>query len=152
MHTLLPWNRSCRLATRHWRTTLLGYPRLARFIPPTRTITSSIHMGNVADKLQIGMVPGFRFCGKFWGLIKKTSGGIQCIFGSQTFVPTNWMCEKQTAVSHGSTESEVISSDGGLRTDGITTLICGKWLLKFYLHSSPHHTLHTEGTIERHTL
>ena len=41
-----------------------------------------------------------------------------CIFGSRTFVPDSWMCKKQTAVSHSSTESEIISLDAGLRMDG----------------------------------
>ena len=37
---------------------------------------------------------------------KSTSGGTLCFFGSHTFVPISWMCKKQTAVSHSSTESE----------------------------------------------
>ena len=40
-------------------------------------------------------------------------------FGSPSFVPVSWMRKKQTAVSHCSTESEVLSSDAGLRMDGI---------------------------------
>ena len=40
-------------------------------------------------------------------------------FGSHTFVPISWMCKKQTAVSHSSTESEIISLDTGLRLDGL---------------------------------
>ena len=44
------------------------------------------------------------------------------IFGSHTFVPISWMCKKQTAVSHSSTESEIISLDAGLRFDGIPAL------------------------------
>ena len=32
------------------------------------------------------------------------------------------MCQKQTSVSHSSTESEIISLDGGLRLDGIPAL------------------------------
>ena len=43
-------------------------------------------------------------------------------FGSQTFVPISWMCKKQTAVSHSSTESEIISLDTGLRLDGLPAL------------------------------
>ena len=34
----------------------------------------------------------------------------------------SWICRKQTSVSHSSTESEVLSSDAGLRMDGIPTL------------------------------
>ena len=38
------------------------------------------------------------------------------------FVPISWMCKKQTSVSHSSTESEIISSDAGLRLDGFAAL------------------------------
>ena len=53
---------------------------------------------------------------------KSTSGGTLCIFGSHTFVPISWMCKKQTAVTHSSTESEIISLDTGLRLDGLPAL------------------------------
>ena len=53
---------------------------------------------------------------------KSTSGGTLCIFGSHTFVPISWMCKKQTAVSHSSTESEIISLDTGLRLVGLPAL------------------------------
>ena len=53
---------------------------------------------------------------------KSTSGGVLCIFGSKTFVPLSWMCKKKTCVSHGSTESEIISLDAGLRMDGLPAL------------------------------
>ena len=49
-------------------------------------------------------------------------GGILCVFGSHTFVPISWMCQKQTSVSHSSTESEIISLDTGLRLDGLLAL------------------------------
>ena len=35
---------------------------------------------------------------------------------------SSWMCQKQTSVSHSSTESEIISLDAGLRLDGIPAL------------------------------
>ena len=53
---------------------------------------------------------------------KSTSGGTLCVFGSHTFVPISWMCKKQTAVSHSSTESEIISLDTGLSLDGLPAL------------------------------
>ena len=43
-------------------------------------------------------------------------------FGSHTYIPRSWMCKKQTAVSHNSTESEIISLDTGLRLDGLPAL------------------------------
>ena len=40
----------------------------------------------------------------------------------ESIVPISWMCKKQTAVSHFSTEFEIISSDTGLRLDGLPIL------------------------------
>ena len=45
-----------------------------------------------------------------------------CAFGSNTFIPVSWLCEKQTSVSHSSTESEIISLDAGWRLGGIPAL------------------------------
>ena len=53
---------------------------------------------------------------------QNTSGGTLCAMGIHTFVPISWMWKKQTAVSHSSTESEIISLDAGLRLDGIPAL------------------------------
>ena len=47
---------------------------------------------------------------------------ILCMFGSRTFVTIRWMCKKQTSVSHGTTASEIISLDAGLRMDGLLAL------------------------------
>ena len=44
---------------------------------------------------------------------KSTSGGLPCVFGSRTFVPSSWM---------SSAESEIISLDAGLRMDGLPDL------------------------------
>ena len=49
-------------------------------------------------------------------------GRTLCVAGSHTFVPISWKCKKQTAVSHSSTESEIISLDTGLRLDGLLAL------------------------------
>ena len=43
-------------------------------------------------------------------------------FRNHTFVSISWMCKKQTADSHSSTESEIISLDTGLRLDGLPAL------------------------------
>ena len=67
----------------------------------------------------------------------STLGGTLCIFGSHTFVPISWMCKKQTSVSHSSTESEIISLDAGLRSDGIPAL--DLWdLIVAVLHGNTH--------------
>ena len=67
---------------------------------------------------------------------KSTSVGVLCIFGSQTFVPTSWMCKKQTSVSHSSKEAKVISLDAGLRMDGIAALALWDLVIEIF-HSVP---------------
>ena len=43
-------------------------------------------------------------------------------FWKSYIFPLSWMCKQQTAVSHSSTESEIISWDTGLRLDGLLAL------------------------------
>ena len=71
------------------------------------------HVGNTAKQCRLGLFQDSDFAGDLEDS-KSTSGGTLCIFGSHTFVPISWMCKKQTAVSHSSTESEIISLDTGL--------------------------------------
>ena len=78
-------------------------------------------MGNTAKQCSLGLFQDSDFAGDLEDS-KSTSGGTFCVFGSHTFVPISWMCKKQTAVSHSSTESEIISLDTGLRLDGLPAL------------------------------
>ena len=78
-------------------------------------------MGNTAKQCRLGLFQDSDFAGDLEDS-KSTSGGTLCVFGSHTFVPISWMCKKQTAVSHSSTESEIISLDTGLRLDGLPAL------------------------------
>ena len=70
---------------------------------------------------------------------KSTSGGLFCIFGSQTFVPISWMWKKQTSHSHRSTDAGVISLDAGFRMDGIPALDLWDLVVEVF-HSSPNQT------------
>ena len=78
-------------------------------------------MGNTAKQCRLGLFQDSDFAGDLEDS-KSTSGGTLFVFGSHTFVPISWMCKKQTAVSHNSTESEIISLDTGLRLDGLPAL------------------------------
>ena len=78
-------------------------------------------MGNTAKQCRLGLFQDSDFAGDLEDS-KSTSGGTSCIFESHTFVPISWMCKKQTAVSHSSTESEILSLDTGLRLDGLPAL------------------------------
>ena len=77
--------------------------------------------GNTAKQCRLGLFQDSDFAGDLLDS-KSNSGGTLCVFGSHTFVQISWMCKKQTAVSHSSTVSEIISLDAGLRLDGIPAL------------------------------
>ncbi len=53
---------------------------------------------------------------------KSTTGGFLCLVGPNTFCPISWMCKKHGAVSHSSTEAEVIALDACVRMEGIPAL------------------------------
>ena len=71
------------------------------------------YVGNTARQCRLGLFQDSDFAGDLEDS-KSTSGWTLCVFGSHTFVPISWMCETQTAVSHSSTESEIIFLDTGL--------------------------------------
>ena len=50
---------------------------------------------------------------------KSTSGGVLCLVGPNTFTPISWLCKKQGAVSHSSTEAEIIALDACLRMEAL---------------------------------
>ena len=96
-------------------------PRLISYIHHPCEYKQYCYVGNTAKQCRLGLFQDSDFAGDLEDS-KSTSGGTLCVFGSHTFVPTSWMCKKQTSVSHSSTESEIISLDAGLRLDGITAL------------------------------
>jgi hypothetical protein len=53
---------------------------------------------------------------------KSTSGGILVLAGPNTFVPISWLCKKQGAVSHSTSEAEIIALDAGARMEGLPAL------------------------------
>ena len=86
--------------------------RLISYIHHTCEYKQCCHVGNTAKQCRLGLFQDSDFAGDLEDS-KSTSGGTLCVFGSHTFVPISWMCKKQTAVSHSSTESEIISLDTG---------------------------------------
>ena len=95
--------------------------RLISYIHQTCEYRQYCCVGNTAKRCRLGLFQDSDFAGDLEDS-QHTCGGTVCIFGSHTFVPISWMCEKQTSVSHSSTESEIISLDAGLRSDGILAL------------------------------
>ena len=78
-------------------------------------------MGNTAKQCRLGLFQDSDFAGDL-EYSKSTSGGTLCFRKSYICSNKLGMCKKQTAVSHSSTESEIISLDTGLRLDGLLAL------------------------------
>ena len=95
--------------------------RLISCIHHTCEFKQYCHVGNTAKQCRLGLFQDSDFAGDLEDS-KSTFGGTLCVSGSHTFVSISWMCKKQTAVSHSSTESEIISLDTGLRLDGLPAL------------------------------
>ena len=115
--------------------------RLARLISKihhTSEYLQYCYVGNTAQQCRLGLFQDSDFARDLEDS-KSTSGGVLCIFGSQTFVPISWMCKKQTSVSHSSTEAEIISLDAGLRMDGIPALTLWDLVIEVF-HSVPNRT------------
>ena len=113
-------NKLARAVTKWTRAWDKRLARLISCIHHTREFKQYCHVRNTAQQSRLGL-----FQDDFARDpedSKSTSGEILCILGSHTFVPISWMCKKQTAVSHSSTESEIISLDTGLRLDGLPAL------------------------------
>ena len=92
--------------------------RLISYIHHTCEYKQYCHVGNTAKQCRLGLFQDSDFAGDLEDS-KSTSGGTLCIFGSHALVPISWMCKKQTAMSHSSTESEIIFLDTGLRLQGL---------------------------------
>ena len=117
-------NKLARSVTKWTQACYRLLPRLVSYIHHTCEYRQCCYVGNTAHHCRLGLFQDTDFAGDREDS-KSTSGGVLCIFGSRTFVPVSWMCMKQTAVSHSSTESEIISLDAGLRMMGYLLLIFG---------------------------
>ena len=114
-------NKLARMITKWTKTCDKRLNRLISYIHHACEYRQYCHVGNTAKQCRLGLIQDSDFAGDVKNS-KSTSGRTLCIFGSHTFVPKSWMCKKQTAVSHSSTESEIISFDNGLRLDGLPAL------------------------------
>ena len=106
-------NKLARLITKWTKACDKRQNRLISYIHHTCEYRQYCHVGNTAKQCRLGLFQDSDFAEDLEDS-KSTCGGTLCIFGSHTFVPISWMCKKQTAVSHSSTESEIISLDAGL--------------------------------------
>ena len=112
--------------------------RLISYIHHTCEYKQYCYVGSTAKQCRLGLFQDSDFAGDLEDS-KSTSGGTLCVFGSPTLVPISWMCKKQTSVSHSSTESEIISLDAGLRSDGIPALDFGDLIVLVLGNTTQNH-------------
>ena len=98
-------NKLARAVTKWTKACDKRLARLISYIHHTCEFKQYCFVGNTAHQCRLGLFQDSDFAGDVEDS-KSTSGGI--LFGSHTFVPTSWMCKKQTSVSHSSTEVSVI--------------------------------------------
>ena len=99
-------NKLARAVT-NWTQTCDRRPaRLISYIHHTSDFRQYCHVGNSAQHCRLGLFQDSDFAGDLDDS-KWTSGGVLSFFGSRTFVPTSWMCKKQTSVSHSYLEKSV---------------------------------------------
>ena len=119
------WTEACDKRLAHW----------ISYIHNTCEFRQYCYVGSAAQQCRLGLFQDSDFAGDVEDS-KSTSGGLLCIFGSQTVVPISWMCKKQTSVSHSSPEAELTSLDASLQMDGIPALDLWHLVIEVF-HSSP---------------
>ena len=126
-------NKLARAVTKWTKACDKRLARLISYIQHTCAYKQYCYDGNTAQHCRSGLFQDSDF-----------AGDMLCNFGSRTFVPTSWMCKKQTSVSHCSTEAEVISLDAGLRMDGIPGVDLWNLVFEMFDYSSPNQTNKTK--------
>ena len=101
--------------------------RLISYIQCTKHWVIKCLVGDPPEDLKIAVYSDVSFAGDLKDS-KSTTGGVVCLVGPNTFVPLTWICKKQGAVSHSSTEAEIIALDTMIRLEGLLCLIFGlRW-------------------------
>jgi len=95
--------------------------RLMCYLHHHQDWTQHNFVGNYVQDTHLAMFVDASFADDLRGS-KSTTGGLIAIVGSHTFVPITWVCKKQGAVSHSSTEAEVIALEACLRMEGLPCL------------------------------
>ena len=124
--------------------------RLISYIHHTCEYKQYWCVGNIAKQCRLRLFQHSDFAGDLedW---KSISGGTLSVFGSHTFVPISWMCEKTNFSSHNSAESEIISLDAGLRLDGLLALELWDLIVLVHGNTTQNHDRTVQFVVHRHT-
>ncbi len=136
--------------------------RLMCYINCTAQQVMTSHVGDNPEDCQLMLFCDASFAGDLKDS-KSTSGAIICLVGPKTFCPITWLCKKQGAIAHSSTESEVTALDAGLRMEGLPALdlwelVCevfvtpkdGSSMKREAMQAGPHHLPKEEAEKDLH--
>ena len=95
--------------------------KLICYVKHTKDWVLKAHVGDFPGDIKLMEFVDASFAGDLTDS-KSTSASILCLIGPRTFVPVTWMCKKQGAVSHSSSEAEVIALEMAVRMEVLTGL------------------------------
>ena len=110
--------------------------RLISYLEHTREWVQTCFVGDPPEECKIVMYVDAGFAGDLTDS-KSTSGATLFLVGPNTFVPITWLCKKQGAVSHSSTEAEVIALDAAMRMEGIPMLMLWDQVIEVFSKEKP---------------
>jgi len=95
--------------------------RLMCYIKYNQEVHLACYVGDKPSQCKLVLFCDASFAGDLKDS-RSTSGALMCLMGPNTYVPLSWICKKQGAISHSSTEAEIIALELGLRSEGIRAL------------------------------
>ena len=96
--------------------------RLKCYLKFSKDSVGTSFVGDAPEDLYLALFCDAGFAGDLLDS-KSTTGAYIALVGPKTFAPLTWMCKKQGAISHSTTEAEIIAMDAALRTEGIALLM-----------------------------
>ena len=96
--------------------------RLICYLQYSKEWVTTSHVGDGPEDLYLALFCDAGFAGDLLDS-KSTSGAFIALVGPSTFAPITWMCKKQGAASHSTTEAEIIAMDAALRMEGLALLM-----------------------------
>ena len=115
------WNRGCDKRLH----------KLIEYLNSTAEWGQACYVGDHASECWLALFVDASFGGDLEDS-KSTNGAYLCIVGPRTFVPINWVCKRQSVVSHSSSEAEVIALDAALRMEGLPALILWELIMDVF--------------------
>ena len=129
--TLWTVNTLARKVTKWDRGSDKRLHRLIEYLKSTKDWIQLCYVGDYPSDCWLALFVDASFAGDLEDS-KSTSGAYLCIVGPRTFVPVSWVCKRQSAISHSSSEAEIISLDAALRMEGLPSLMLWELILDVF--------------------